>query len=220
MQQAKALELISPNHRNSIRRSQGLRMCGSIGKDSNIHIGSFFKIQATLRAISSTVFYFGQPSAGFFLDRDFFTRSFQFPLSFNLSAFGPGVAFFLEWFELLTAFFLLTSLNILPLRNWVFVHQSLSFGCFHGKDGAFAIIQLPIVPEEIELPEIAMQIFAADVVIDADETAPDECMAAFRSVNVDIATRIFQRPMANRFVGACPTLDEANSEIEITSSPW
>jgi hypothetical protein len=52
--------------------------------------------------------YFGQPSAGFFLDRDFFTRSFQFPLSFNLSALGPGVAFFLEWFELLTAFFLLT----------------------------------------------------------------------------------------------------------------
>jgi hypothetical protein len=33
------------------------------------------------------------------LDRDFFTRSFQLPLSFNLSAFGPGVAFFLEWFE-------------------------------------------------------------------------------------------------------------------------
>jgi len=29
----------------------------------------------------SSFAYFGQPSAGFFLDRDFFTRSFQFPLS-------------------------------------------------------------------------------------------------------------------------------------------
>ena len=59
---------------------------------------------------STSIAHFGQPSAGFFLDSDFFTRSFQLPLSFNLSAFGPGVAFFLEWFELLTAFFLLTSL--------------------------------------------------------------------------------------------------------------
>jgi hypothetical protein len=60
--------------------------------------------------------------------------------------------FFLEWFELLTAFFLFTSLNILSLRNWVFVHQTLSLGCFHRKNGALAIVQLPIVPEEIELP--------------------------------------------------------------------
>jgi hypothetical protein len=99
-----------------------------------------------------TIIYFGQPSAGFFLDRDFFTRSFQLPLSFSRSAFGPGMDFFLEWFELLTAFFLFTSLNILSLRNWVFVHQTLSLGCFHRKNGALAIVQLPIVPEEIELP--------------------------------------------------------------------
>lgn len=49
-----------------------------------------------------------------------------------------------------------------------------SFGCFHGENSALAIVQLPIVPEEIELPKIAMQIFAADIVIDADETAPDK----------------------------------------------
>lgn len=138
------------------------------------------------------------------MDRDFFTRAFQSPLSFSLSAFGPGVAFFLEWFELLTAFFFFTSFNILPLCNWVFVHQTLSLGCFHGKDGAFAIVQLPIVPEEIELPKIAMQIFAADVVVDADEAAPDERMAAFRSINVDIATRILKRPMADCLVSSCP----------------
>ena len=94
--------------------------------------------------------YFGQPSTGFFLDRDFFTRSLQLPFSFSRSALGPGVAFFLEWFELFTAFFLFTSLNILSLGKWVFVHQSLSFGCFHGKNGALAIVQRPIVPEKID----------------------------------------------------------------------
>jgi hypothetical protein len=124
-------------------------------------------------------------------------RSLQLPFSFSLSALGPGVAFFLEWFELFTALFLFTSLNILSLRKWVSVHQPLSLGCFHGKNGAFAIVQLPIVPEEIELPEIAMQVFAADVVIDADETATNKGMAAFCSVNVDIATCIFKRPMTN-----------------------
>jgi hypothetical protein len=72
--------------------------------------------------------YLGQPSAGFFLDRDFLTRSFQFPLSFSLSAFGPGVAFFLEWFELFTAFFFLNSPRVLPLRFWVLIPEPLSFG--------------------------------------------------------------------------------------------
>jgi hypothetical protein len=123
------------------------------------------------------------------------------PFSFSRSALGPGVALFLEWFELFTAFFFLfTSLNILSLRNWVFVHQPFSLGCFHGKNGAFAVIQLPIVPEKIELPKIAMQVFAADVVIDTDETATNERMAAFRSVDVNVAPRIFKRPMTDCFV--------------------
>jgi hypothetical protein len=56
--------------------------------------------------------YLGQPSAGFFFDRDFFIRAFQSPWSFSLSALGPGVAFFLEWFELVATFFLLTLLSV------------------------------------------------------------------------------------------------------------
>src|ERR1700686_4789156 len=63
--------------------------------------------------------YFGQPLAGFFFASDFLTASCQFPFSFKRSALGPGVAFFLEWFEFFTAFFLLTILNIHSLRNWV-----------------------------------------------------------------------------------------------------
>ena len=85
------------------------------------------------------------------------------PFSSNLSAFGLGLAF-LEWFELFTAFFLLTVLNILPLRKWVFVHQTLAFGGLYRCNRALAIIELAIVPEKIELPQIAMQVLPADVV--------------------------------------------------------
>lgn len=119
------------------------------------------------------------------------------PLSFNPSAFGPGVAFFLEWFELLTPFFLLTVLNIRSLRNWIFVHQALSLCRFDYRDGAFSVIHLPIVPKKIELPKIPMQIFAADVVVDADETATNQSMTALSGVDVNIASRIFLCAMAN-----------------------
>src|SRR6266481_294157 len=53
-----------------------------------------------------------------------------------------------------------------------------------------------------------MKIFTADVVIYADQAAPNQCMAAFGSVNVNIATRILERPMADRFVCSCPALLE------------
>ena len=73
-------------------------------------------------------FHFGQPSAGLLLDRDFFTRSFQLPFSFNLSAFGPGVAFFSERFELLATFFFFNRPRVFALRFWVLIPQTSSFG--------------------------------------------------------------------------------------------
>ncbi len=76
----------------------------------------------TRRTDGKCPLYFGQPLVGFFFSSDFLTASCQLPCSFKRSALGPGVAFFLEWFELFTAFFLLTILNILSLRKWVFVH--------------------------------------------------------------------------------------------------
>jgi len=45
-------------------------------------------------------------------------------------------------------------------------------------------------------------------VIDTDEEATDKRVAAFPSVNVDIATRIFERSMADRFVCSDPALLE------------
>src|SRR5437763_2734756 len=152
--------------------------------------------------------YFGQPSAGFFLDRDFFTRSFQLPFSFNRSAFGPGVAFFLEWFELLTASFLLTILSVRPLCKWVFVHQSLSLGSLYRADCSLTIIHLAIVPKKIKLPKIAMQIFTADIVISANQPTPDKGVAALGSINMNVATSIFKRPMTDRFVSPCPAFLE------------
>lgn len=75
--------------------------------------------------MKSSPCYFGQPSAGFFFANDFFTASRQFPSNLRRSGLGPRVAFFLEWFELLTAFFLLTTVSVLPLGKWLFVHQAL-----------------------------------------------------------------------------------------------
>jgi|KBSMisStandDraft_5_1062788.scaffolds.fasta_scaffold2081810_1 hypothetical protein len=48
----------------------------------------------------------------------------------------------------------------------------------------------------------------ADMVIATDEDATDKRVAAFRRVNVDIATRIFERSRADRFVCSHPALLE------------
>ena len=53
-----------------------------------------------------------------------------------------------------------------------------------------------------------MQIFTADVVVDADENAPYKCMTGFRSINVNVAACIFKRSMTHCFVSASPTLLE------------
>ncbi len=107
--------------------------------------------------------HLGQPSAAFLLDRDFFIRSLQLPFSFSRSAWGPGVAFFLEWFELFSVFFLFISFG-----KGVFVRQPLPLGRFHGEDCAFTIVQLPIMPKKSRTARDsdAMQIFSADIVID------------------------------------------------------
>jgi len=63
-----------------------------------------------------------------------------------------------------------------------------------------------MVPEKIELPQIALQVLPADVVIDGDETTPNERMATFRSVNVTVGTHIFLCVMAHRLVFSRPAL--------------
>jgi hypothetical protein len=82
---------------------------------------------------------------------------------------GPGLRFFLEWFKLLIAFFLLTNSSVLLCSEWVFVHQTFSFRSLDSEDGALTIVKVAVIPQEIELPQIAVQILAADVVVDSDE---------------------------------------------------
>lgn len=50
------------------------------------------------------------------------------------------------------------------LLKWLLVHQAHAFGGFDSGNSALAIIHLAIVPHEIKLPEIAVQVLAADVV--------------------------------------------------------
>jgi hypothetical protein len=57
---------------------------------------------------------FWPASRWFVLGQGLLHEVFQLPLSFNLSAFGPGVALFLEWFELSTAFFFLNQNRYSP----------------------------------------------------------------------------------------------------------
>ena len=57
------------------------------------------------------------------------------------------------------------------LIRWRLVHKPLSFRLSDRQHRALAIIHLASVPQEIVLPEIPMQVFAADVVIDTHDAA-------------------------------------------------
>src|SRR5262249_42574331 len=138
--------------------------------------------------------------------RDFLTRSFQLPFSFNRLASGPGLAFFLKWLKLPVFFLLLTISSVLALLlKWLPVHQAFSFGRLYHGYGAFAIVHRSVVPQKIELPEIGRQLLGADVVIDADQAPANESLAAFRSVNVSVATGIFKRAVTDGLVTASPS---------------
>ena len=103
------------------------------------------------------------------MDRDFLTRSFQLPFSFNRSAFGPGLAFVLEWLKLSVVLLLLTISSVLALLlKWLLVHEALTFCGLYHSSRALSIVKLAIVPQKIKLPKIAMQVLSADVVIDAN----------------------------------------------------
>ncbi len=69
----------------------------------------------------------------------------------------------------------------------------------NASNRALAIVQLAIVPQKIELPQIPMQIFAADVVVDAHDPALHKRMAALRCVRVNVAASIFFRSMGNTY---------------------
>ena len=102
--------------------------------------------------------YLGHPLTGFFLVMDFFTASFQSPSIFNRSGLGPRFS---------GAFFAVLGMR----HDRRFVHEPLSFRRLDRQHSALSVIQLTPIPDEIELPEIAVQVFTANVVIHANDAA-------------------------------------------------
>jgi len=80
------------------------------------------------------------------------------------------------------------------------IHEPLSFRCLHCQNGALSVVHLAIVPQKIEVPQIAMQVFLTDVVVDASDPALYKRMAAFRCVRMSRPTSVFFRGMADRCV--------------------
>jgi hypothetical protein len=82
--------------------------------------------------------------------------------------------------------------------------QTFSFCGLYDCNITLAIAHASIVPHEVKLPEIAMQVFAANVVVDANETTTNKRMAAFSSVNVSLTPSVFKSAMANGFMATSP----------------
>src|ERR1700722_14058155 len=76
-------------------------------------------------------------------------------------------------------------------RCGIRVHQSLATCCLDGGDGTLAIVHLASVPNEVELPQVAVQVFLADVMIRPDDAALHQCKTAFHSIRVDGAASVF-----------------------------
>ena len=126
---------------------------------------------------------FGHPVAGFFLARDFLTALFQSPLIFNRSGSGPrgtGVVFF----------------AFLRMIWGRVVGQTLSFRRFDCQHCSLTVIQFATIPEEIKLPEIPVQIFLADIVVDADDAPLYQREGTLRRVRVNVTTGVLDEPNA------------------------
>ena len=132
--------------------------------------------------------YLGQPSVGFFFDKDFFTASCHLPSILRVSGLGP----------VLVGCFFLAGLDMVWGR---LVCEPLSLSRFYRQNRSLAVIQPAVVPKKIVL-EIPMQVFAADVVVDAHNAALHKRMAAFRCVRVDFAARVLFSCMANMGMAA------------------
>ena len=120
---------------------------------------------------------------------DFLTASRQFPSSFNLRGFGPN---FCAASVLFVSRFVVVILRSVPLAcKWRAIDQSLSFCRFDAHDGALTIVKLAVVPHKVEPPQVPMQVFPADVVVDAHESAFHQCVTAFRRIRVYVTTHVF-----------------------------
>ena len=89
------------------------------------------------------------------------------------------------------------------------VHHPLALCGLDRQHGALSVIQFTPIPEKIELPKIAVEIFLADVVVDADDAALDESKTAFDRVGIDRPTRIFFAAVSDCQMAAREVLSNA-----------
>ncbi len=110
--------------------------------------------------------------------------AFQLPSILRISGLGPGVSLGFGFCRFVATLFALRC-------DWRSVHKALSFGSLDRSLDAFAVVQLAIVPNEVELPDVAMQILPTNVMVDTHDSAFDERERAFRRIRVDVAANVF-----------------------------
>ena len=99
--------------------------------------------------------------------------------------------------------------------NRLFIHKPLSFGQLHRYRRAFAIIHLASVPQKVELPQVAVQVFLAHAVVDSHDAALQKSKGTFRRIRVDVAANVFLCAVSNRVVTACEVRTDADVGSEI-----
>ena len=74
--------------------------------------------------------------------------------------------------------------------RWPRQHQTLPFGALDGHHCTVAVVQVTRIVAEVELRKVLIQVDAADVVIDATESAFEVCKVALGGVRVDRTARV------------------------------
>lgn len=96
------------------------------------------------------------------------------------------------------------------LCGWRTIHEPPSLCHPDYGSGALAVVHLAEIPEKIEVPQIAMQIFLADVVVDSRNTALQNRECALCRVGVNVAAHILPRSVCNSVMTASEFLADSH----------
>jgi hypothetical protein len=131
-------------------------------------------------------FTLGYSPAGFFFSSVFLIAT---------SRSSPVLSVFWVWGCALQVPFWVSS-HCLPISH------PPAFGGLDSSDCTPSVLQLASVPNEVELPQIAVKIFAADIVVHADHAALHQSIAALSRIGAHIAPRVFLSAVVDGVVAA------------------
>src|ERR1039458_5792475 len=86
--------------------------------------------------------------------------------------------------------------------NCVCVNKPFAFAVFYRSSDSLAVIQFPCVPAKIKFCEIARQMLFADSVINAHQTALNQCERAFGGVRINVTVHILAAAVVHNVVTA------------------